>query len=180
MLETLNPVKLRQQTRLMRTVNRVQLKLNLLAFENSYVRSLNRRHALDYVSGRLTRKFAELRRGLHSDASHQGKNQLARDKNNLPELLYTAAATYVPAPYDSPVAMVYSRKRLYGFGNDPTLGWDKSLFPNMQFIAAERNHYTMYIEPNVEGLAQSMAVQLKAAQEGWLKDRVLPGSLPAL
>lgn len=52
-----------------------------------------------------------------------------------------------------------------GSRTTPTLGWDQSLYPQMQFLESEGNHYTMYIQPNVDGLAQKIAAQAKAAQK---------------
>jgi thioesterase domain-containing protein/acyl carrier protein len=167
LLESLNPVKLSEQTRWNRTIMGIQLKFNLLSFERSYVRGLGRERGLEYISGRITRKVAEITRGFQRNRDHEHDDQLDRDEKNLLEVVYTAASHYRPRPYDGPVTLIHSRKRLYGFANDPTLGWDQSFYPQMQFLESGGNHYTMYIQPNVDGLAQKIAAQAKAAQKDW-------------
>lgn len=62
-----------------------------------------------------------------------------------------------------------------GSRTTPTLGWDQSLYPQMQFLESEGNHYTMYIQPNVDGLAQKIAAQAKAAQKEWEQQQISKG-----
>jgi thioesterase domain-containing protein len=131
------------------------------------VHGLGRERGLDYISGRITRKVAEIKRRFRRNGNQERNDQLDRDEKNLLEVLYTAASNYLPRPYDGPVTLIHSRKRLYGFTNDPTLGWDQSFYPQMQFLESEGNHYTMYIQPNVDGLARKIAAQAKAAQKDW-------------
>lgn len=70
----------------------------------------------------------------------------------------------------------HSRKNvLMGSRTTPTLGWDQSLYPQMQFLESEGNHYTMYIQPNVDGLAQKIAAQAKAAQKEWEQQQISKG-----
>lgn len=45
----------------------------------------------------------------------------------------------------------------------------------MQFLESEGNHYTMYIQPNVDGLAQKIAAQAKAAQKEWEQQQISKG-----
>lgn len=70
----------------------------------------------------------------------------------------------------------HSRKNvLMGSRTTPTLGWDQSLYPQMQFLESEGNHYTMYVQPNVDGLAQKIAAQAKAAQKEWEQQQISKG-----
>ncbi|HEX5425713.1 MAG TPA: amino acid adenylation domain-containing protein [Candidatus Acidoferrales bacterium] len=164
MLETANPAALRDGGAWVRWVRRAQLKTNLLHFEYTYIRGLTRERARDYVSGRLRRKFSRMGRGL---GRNQGASpdQLAIDEQNLLTIVYAAANRYVPKPYDDPITLVRSDKNLFGVPHDPPLGWDASLCPKLELCQCEGNHYTMYIEPNVDRLAIKMAACLKSADE---------------
>ena len=164
MLETVNPVRLNQQGYFTRLITRMQLKLNLLEFEYAYMRTLGREQARDYVMGRFVRKMGALRRDAGQKFRGTSQNQMELDQKNLLEVLYGAASNYIPMRYDSPVMLVHSRKPLFGFANDPHLGWDKSLTSQLELCEVAGNHYTMYTEPNVEGLAQLMNSRLKAAE----------------
>ena len=42
-------------------------------------------------------------------------------------------------------------------------------------LSAEGNHYTMHIQPNVDGLAQKIAAQAKAAQKEWEQQQISKG-----
>lgn len=166
MLETVNPTVLRRRNPFVRAVRRAQLKMNLLEFEYSYLRTLSHQRARDYVSGRARRKFSAVRRAFASNGNHATPaNQLELDEKNLLEFLYAAAVNYIPKPYDGPVTLVRSRKKLFGFPDNPPLGWDRSLCSGLDVCESAGNHYTMYIEPNVESLAQLMAARLKNAEQ---------------
>jgi thioesterase domain-containing protein len=84
-------------------------------------------------------------------------------------VLYAAAANYLPRPYDSPVLLVRGERSVFGFGNDPTLGWGDLLGKHLEIRRTAGNHYTLYVEPNVEGLVQQLATSLKKSEEGWRK-----------
>ncbi|MGH9734941.1 MAG: non-ribosomal peptide synthetase [Candidatus Acidiferrales bacterium] len=164
MLETANPVVLRNCSTRERWVRRAQLKMNLLHFEYTYVRGLTHERARDYVSGRLRRKFSRMGRGLGGNQK-ASPDQLAIDDQNMLTIVYAAANHYVPKPYDDPITLVRSDKNLFGVPNNPPLGWDVSLCPKLELCQCEGNHYTMYIEPNVDRLAIKMAASLKRADE---------------
>lgn len=164
MLETANPVVLRGCSATVRWVRRAQLKTNLFHFEYTYIRGLTRERARDYVSGRLRRKFSRMGRGLARNQTGS-PDQLAIDEKNLLTIVYAAADRYVPKPYDGPMTLVRSEKNLFGVPNDPPLGWDSSLCPKLELCHCDGNHYTMYIEPNVDRLAIKMAAYLKTADE---------------
>jgi amino acid adenylation domain-containing protein len=165
MLEAANPVRLQEQPRFVRLITRLQLKFNLLEFEYSYVRTLAREQARDYISGRLARKFAGVQRLFHQNGNHQETDRIDINERNLLEVVYAAADNYLPRPYDSPVALVRSRRKLFELSNDPKFGWDDILCKQLEVFETPGNHYTMYIEPNVEGLAAELASRLKTAEQ---------------
>ncbi|HTU34003.1 MAG TPA: amino acid adenylation domain-containing protein [Candidatus Acidoferrum sp.] len=164
MLETANPVFLHDCSALVRLGRRAQLKMNLFHFEYTYVRGLTRERARDYVSGRLRRKFSRVGSGLRRNQTASA-DQLATDEKNLLDVVYAAADRYVPKPYDGPITLVRSQKSLLGMPNDPPLGWEASLCPKLELCQCEGNHYTMYIEPNVDRLAIKMAAYLQSADK---------------
>jgi amino acid adenylation domain-containing protein len=171
MLETVNPEVLRRRAPVARMVRSAQLKMNLLEFEYAYVRMLPRERARDYISGRVRRKMSELGRSFSGNGDHASADQHDLDEKNLLELLYAAATNYRPRHYDGLVALVRSRKKLFGIGEKPPLGWDASLCPNLEVSESDGNHYTMYIEPNVECLAQQMSTRLRNAEQSALGRR---------
>ncbi len=164
MLETANPVLLHRCSALVRLVRRAQLKMNLLHFEYTYIRGLSHDRARDYISGRIRRKFSRVGRGLRGNTT-ASPDQLATDEKNLLTMVYAAADRYVPKPYDGPITLVRSEKNLFGVPDKPPLGWDASLCPNLELCQCDGNHYTMYIEPNVDRLAIKMASYLKDADQ---------------
>jgi amino acid adenylation domain-containing protein len=174
MLETVNPRRLDERAKWVHWATRMQLKLNLLEFEYAYVRSLGREQARDYVLGRLERKIAGIERSFRNSGPRPGVHE-DLDQRNLLEVLYAAAGNYCPRSYDGPVALVSSRRKPFGFPKDRSLGW-RDLLDGLDIREAEGNHYTMYIEPNVDGLARELNVLLKAAEAGW-RQRV-PGRNP--
>lgn len=164
MLETANPVFLHQCSRMVRLVRRAQLKMNLLHFEYTYIRGLTRQRARDYVSGRIRRKFSRVGRSLRGQQT-ASPDQLATDEQNLLTVVYAAADQYVPKPYYGAVTLVRSEKNLFGVPETPPLGWEASLLPKLELCECEGNHYTMYIEPNVDRLAIKMGSYLKSAEK---------------
>lgn len=165
MLETANPVFLRNCSQTVRLVRRAQLKMNLLHFEYSYVRGLTRARARDYISGRIRRRFSRLGRSLQGKQHTASTDQLATDEQNLLTVVYAAADRYVPKPYGGAVTLVRSEKNLFGVPTTPPLGWTPSLCPKLELCECEGNHYTMYIEPNVDRLAIRMGSYLKSAEK---------------
>lgn len=164
MLETANPVSLHGSSASAQLARRAQLKMNLLHFEYTYIRGLTHERARDYISGRLRRKLSRMGRGLRRNQK-ASPDQLAVDEKNLLTIVYAAADRYVPKPYDGPITLVRSDKNLFGVPNNPPLGWDASLCPKLELCQCEGNHYTMYIEPNVDRLAIKMASCLKSADK---------------
>jgi thioesterase domain-containing protein/acyl carrier protein len=155
LLETVNPVRLKEYSGWKRRIARVQLKFHHLKFEGAYIHQLNRKSARDYLSRKIAGKvqrwtyIAKKLVGL-TEANHDPRY------DNLLEILYAAAAAYVPEAYDSQVTLVRSLQRTFGFGHDLRLGWDDALIPNLQIRETSGNHYTIYTGPNVESLAHTI------------------------
>lgn len=166
MLETVNPRRLDERSGLVHWATRMQLKFNLLEFEYAYVRTLRRGQARDYLLGRLERKVSGIKRSLRGNARVGDGVPEDFDHPNLLHVLYAAADNYCPRQYDGPVALVSSRRKPVGFPRDRSLGW-RELLEALEIREAEGNHYTMYIEPNVDGLARELNALLKKAQAEW-------------
>jgi thioesterase domain-containing protein len=167
MLESINPQRIRQQARWIRSIAVWQGKMNLLQFEYAYLRSLGKEQARDYISGRLARKMS----GLHGTlltAWKKGKNSEIELTRATPlQVLYAAAANYEPRPYDSPVLLMRSQESVFGFEKDELLGWGDFLGKDVEVCRSVGNHYTMYVEPNVNELAQKVSHRLKNAERRW-------------
>jgi len=83
------------------------------------------------------------------------------------QVLYAAAANYEPRPYDSPVLLMRSQESVFGFEKDELLGWGDFLGKDVEVCRSVGNHYTMYVEPNVNELAQKVSHRLKNAERRW-------------
>jgi thioesterase domain-containing protein len=84
---------------------------------------------------------------------------------NPRDVLYAAAAKYQPKPYHGPVVLIRSMKRTFGFGRVLDLGWSELLGDDLEICETPGNHYTIYMEPNVDALALKMNVCLRKAEE---------------
>jgi amino acid adenylation domain-containing protein len=166
MLETVNPRRLCERAAWVHWATRMQLKFNLLEFEYAYVRTLGRGQARNYLLGRLERKLSGIERQLRGNSHGKGGVHEDIDQRNLLEVLYAAAGNYCPRWYDGPVALVSSRRKPFGFPKDLSLGWQE-LLDELEMREAAGNHYTMYIEPNVDGLARELNTLLKKAEARW-------------
>ena len=177
LLETINPARLRKQPNWVRRIARWQVKVNLARFEYRHLRSLGKTQALEYAFGWFARQL----RGLHTLT----RKSLERESSKFIELsgstplqvLYAASANYLPRPYDRPVLLLRGRKSVFGFGNDPTLGWGSFLGNQLEICISEGNHYTLYVEPHVQGLVEKMTVRLKNAEQRWSEGQ---GSVPQI
>ena len=58
-----------------------------------------------------------------------------------------------------------SQKRTYGFGGVLDLGWGELLGKNLEIYETPGNHYTIYMNPNVDALAHKINVSLRKAEE---------------
>ena len=160
MLETVNPVRFKQYNGWRRIVALYQLKFHLLRFETAYLQQLNAEQKRDYIAGRLAQKLSRVRESLRrtlgrAAGTHQGPL----------DVLYAAASKYYPKPYSGYVALVRSLQRSIGFLHQLDLGWTDVLGDNLEIHETPGNHYTIYMEPNVDTLAQKMDGCLRRAEE---------------
>lgn len=163
LLDTINPERLRGQRRLVQTLATLQRKLHLFGFEYKYLRSLGEDHATKYVYGRSAQDVKSPHTGLRPSRNRKESEQ----KRSTPlEILYTAVGNYLPRPYDSPVLLIRTRRGVFGVGGDRELGWGKTL-GKLEVCETDGNHYTMYVEPHVEGLVQKVSACLKTAEQCW-------------
>jgi thioesterase domain-containing protein len=56
-------------------------------------------------------------------------------------------------------------KRTFGFGRVLDLGWSELLGDDLEICETPGNHYTIYMEPNVDALALKMNACLRKAEE---------------
>ncbi|HZS71873.1 MAG TPA: thioesterase domain-containing protein [Candidatus Acidoferrum sp.] len=167
MLETANPVRLYAYSSWRRMIARRQLKWHLFRFECLYVRHLGWNRAVDYLGARIAKK---LHRTPFAGAA-SGKAESARAapgraaRINPLEVLYRAAAEYVPQPYDGPVLLVRATQRTIGFAANEELGWDRQWMPRMEVRRVPGNHYTIYMPPNVSSLAKEIDAYVGRADE---------------
>ena len=165
LLETINPERLRRQPRWIRGIARWQSKMNLVQFEYLSLRSL-RLQQPDSVSVRSTGNFAGIHRSL-GNTLRRRSNKIDLTRSAPLDVLYAAAANYLPQTYDVPVLLMRSRKGLFGFAGDAQLGWGKTLGREVEICETPGNHYSIYAEPNVKDLAQQVSERLRDAEQRW-------------
>ena len=166
LLETVNPVRMKQYSGWKRTIARTQLKLHLLKFEYAYLQQLNSTQTRSYIAGRTAQKVARLRQSLRRvlKATKFYPELEEASAGNPLDTLYAASAKYHPRPYRGPVVLIRSTKRTFGFGHVLDLGWSEVLGPNLEICETPGNHYTIYMEPNVNALANKMDLCLRKAE----------------
>jgi thioesterase domain-containing protein/acyl carrier protein len=160
MLETVNPVRFKQYSGWRRIVARYQLKIHRLRFEYEYLRRLESEQRMDYIAGRVSQKLSRMKEALW-----RGFGRIEETELGPLDVLYAAAAKYYPKPYDGKVVLVRSAQRSIGFLHQLELGWTDVLGEELEICEAPGNHYTIYMEPNVEALAQKMDACLRKAEE---------------
>ena len=166
MLESVHPVKRNQYSAWKRMIARAQLKVHLLKFEYTYMRQLPGAQARDYILGRLGKKLKRMKESIRQPLkvkSPQGSEELGA-RNPL-DILYDAAERYSPKPYHGNVALMRSQQRTFGFGRVLDLGWGELLGKNLEIYETPGNHYTIYMNPNVDALAHRINVSLRKAEE---------------
>lgn len=167
LLETVNPIRMNQYSGWKRRIARAQLKFHLLKFEYGYLRQLNSAQTRNYIAGRTAQKLARIRQSFRR-ALKAAKFYPELDdpvSGNPLDVLYAAAAKYDPKPIQAPVALIRSTERTFGFGHVLDLGWTELLGNNLQICETPGNHYTIYMQPNVETLAHKMNICLRQAEE---------------
>ena len=167
MLETANPVRMKQYSGWKRTIARAQLKLHLLKFEYAYVQQLNSTQTRDYIAGRTSQKLARMKQSLRRVLrASKFYPELADPTSGNPlDVLYAAAAKYHPKPYHGRVALIRSLERTFGFGHVLDLGWSELLGDDLEICETPGNHYTIYMQQNVDALAHKMDSCLRKAEE---------------
>ena len=80
------------------------------------------------------------------------------------DMLYAAAAKYHPKPYRGRVTLIRSLERTFGFGHVLDLGWSELLGDDLEICETPGNHYTIYMQPNVDALAHKMDSCLRKAE----------------
>jgi thioesterase domain-containing protein/acyl carrier protein len=167
LLETVNPVRMKQYSGWKRRIARAQLKFHLLKFEYAYLQQLNSTQTRHYIAGRTSQKLARMRQSLrrvlkatkfYPDLDDPGSG-------NPLDVLYAASAKYHPKPYRGHVVLIRSTQRTFGFGHVLDLGWTEVLGDNLEICETPGNHYTIYMQPNVDSLAHKMNVCLRRAEE---------------
>jgi len=167
LLETVNPVRMKQYSGWKRSIARMQLKFHLLKFEYAYVRQLNSTQTRNYIAGRTMQKLARikqsLRRVLKGTNSHPELDDLG--EGNPLDVLYAAAAKYYPKAFQGHIVLIRSTQRTFGFGHVLDLGWSELLGNSLEICETPGNHYTIYMQPNVDALAHKMNICLRKAEE---------------
>ena len=167
LLETVNPVRMKQYSGWKRIIARAQLKFHLLKFEYAYLQQLSSTQTREYIAGRTSQKLARIRQSLRR-VLKAAKFYPELDNpaaGNPRDVLYAAAVKYCPKPYRGPVVLIRSMKRTFGFGRVLDLGWSELLGDDLEICETPGNHYTIYMEPNVDALALKMNVCLRKAEE---------------
>jgi thioesterase domain-containing protein/acyl carrier protein len=167
LLETVNPVRMKQYSGWKRSIARAQLKFHLLKFEYSYLQQLNSTQTRNYIAGRTAQKIARIRQSLRRVLKATKFYPELDDpaSGNPLDVLYGAAAKYHPKPYRGPVVLIRSTKRTFGFGHVLDLGWSELLGKDLEICETPGNHYTIYMQPNVDALANKMNICLRKAEE---------------
>jgi thioesterase domain-containing protein len=165
LLETINPERMRRQSRLTRIMATAQARMNLFGLEHKYLRSLPKEPANTYPYGRAVPKLKGLRSGVERTPRHRQSREIQLTHSTPLEILYTAVSNYQPRPYDSPVLLIRSRRGMLGLARDAHLGWGTTLGEELEVCETEGNHYTMHAGPNLERLVQKVGESLQNAEQ---------------
>jgi thioesterase domain-containing protein len=167
LLETANPVRMKQYSGWKRLIARAQLKIHLLKFEYAYLQQLNSTQTRNYIAGRTTQKIARIRQSLRRVLKATKFYPELDDpaSGNPLDFLYAASAKYHPKPYRGSVVLIRSTQRTFGFGHVLDLGWSELLGKDLEICETPGNHYTIYMQPNVDTLANKMNACLRRAEE---------------
>ena len=167
LLETVNPIRMNQYSGWKRRIARAQLKFHLLKFEYRYLQQLNSAQTRNYIAGRTAQKLARIRQSFRRVLKAAKFYPELDDpvSGNPLDVLYAAAAKYHPKPLQASVVLIRSTERTFGFGHVLDLGWTELLGSNLQICETPGNHYTIYMQPNVDTLAHKMNICLRQAEE---------------
>ena len=167
-LETVNPVRMNQYSGWRRIIARIQLKFHLLKFENAYLRQLNREQKKDYLAARASQKLSRIKQSLRKILGQTAE----MDQGPL-DVLYAAASMYYPKPYEGHVVLIRSLERTFGFARQLDLGWRDILGEELEICETPGNHYTIYMEPNVDTLARKMDECLRRAEQRAMRAKAM-------
>ncbi|MCU1241289.1 MAG: amino acid adenylation enzyme/thioester reductase family protein [Candidatus Acidoferrum typicum] len=167
LLETANPVRMKQYSGWKRSIGRTQLKFHLLKFEYAYLQQLSPTQTRNYIAGRTMQKLARIRQSLRRVLKATKLSRELEDSaaGNPLDVLYAAAAKYHSQPFHGPVVLIRSTQRTFGFGHVLDLGWSELLGNDLEICETPGNHYTIYMQPNVDALAYKMNICLRKAEE---------------
>src|SRR5882762_3100266 len=167
LLETVNPIRMVQYSGWKRRIARAQLKFHLLTFEYRYLQQLNSTQTRNYIAGRTAQKLARIRQSFRRVLKAAKFYPELDDpvSGNPLDVLYAAAAKYHPKPFEAPVVLIRSTERTFGFGHVLDLGWTELLGSNLLICETPGNHYTIYMQPNVDTLAHKMNICLQQGEE---------------
>jgi len=173
LLETVNPVRVKQYSGWKRSIARAQLKFHLLKFEYAYLQQLNSTQTRNYIAGRTAQKLARIRQSLRRVLKATKFYPELDDPASVNPLdvLYAAAAKYHPKPFHGPVVLIRSTQRTFGFGHVLDLGWSELLGNDLEICETRGNHYTIYMQPNADALAHKMNICLRKAEERTMRTR---------
>src|SRR5712671_350301 len=167
LLETINPERMRRQSRLSRLMATAQARMNLFPLEHKYLRSLPKEPAKTYPYGRAVPKLKGLRSGVRPTPRHRQSREIRLTHSRPLEILHTAVSNYQPRPYDSPVLLIRSRRGILGLGRDRHLGWGTTLGAEVEVCETEGNHYTMYAGHELECVVRKVRESLQQAEQRW-------------
>jgi non-ribosomal peptide synthetase component F/thioesterase domain-containing protein len=151
MMETANPVARMAYAKWKRFISGTQLKLNVL------LREVKRGQASNYIVGAITRAARSFWDVVAPGPGIVRKSPL--------EVLYEAADNYRPEPYHHPILLIRSADKSFGFAQDLRLGWNDMFGDQLEICEVRGNHFTIYVNPNVDGLATTINAYLKKAEE---------------
>jgi len=151
MMETANPVARMAYAKWKRFISGTQLKLNVL------LREAKRGQASNYIVGGITRAARSFWDVVRPAPGIARKSPL--------EVLYEAADNYRPEPYHHPILLIRSADKSFGFAQDLRLGWNDMFGDQLEICEVRGNHFTIYMNPNVDGLATTINAYLKKAEE---------------
>jgi thioesterase domain-containing protein len=169
LVETINPERLRKQTRLVQVMTKLQTRFSLRELEHKNLRSLGQDglSAQDYVDRKVTPGLTGVHGGFRSRARMRNSKEIQLTLGTEARVLYTAVENYLPRPYDSPVLLVRSRRGVLGLSHDTRLGWGKALVKELEVCETGGNHLAMYDGTYVHGLVEKLSKRLKNAEQHW-------------
>lgn len=154
LLDTYNPDYRREFQGLARLPVRLCLRFQKYRYHLGRMLSLPWRQRWNYFRTRM-RRF-EIPKGDGSNLMYGWQMQ------------YVAAAEYRPQPADWPITLARSTALKTGLFRDPHLGWDRVARAGLQVDAMRGEHDTMFVEPEVQRLAEVIRQRMPGSRQGIL------------